>query len=348
MHTMNTTFQTSPHDRSRLGLIDAIKGIASQLIVLHHLAFYGPMSDVALELAPDLIRWLYDYGRVAVQAFLVIAGFLAARRLAPEGRLMAHHPWQLVWKRYLSLALPFLAALVFAMLSAAVARQLMQHDSIPAAPGILQILAHALLIHGITGVESLSAGVWYIAIDFQLFTLLVILLTPGRHNRLGGLLVGVLTLAALFVFNRLPELDAWGIYFFGSYGLGALAYWSSCLNSNWRRIALLVAIGLTALLFDYRIRIAVALALAIFLAIANRNAWMAWPPSRLLSWLGRISYAVFLIHFPVCLLVGALVHRLQPQSPAFNLFGILAAWLLSIAAGTLFYHCIERRLRFKG
>jgi len=51
---------------SRLPLIDALKAIASQLIVIHHLAFYGPMSDYALPLAPKLIPWLYDYARIAV------------------------------------------------------------------------------------------------------------------------------------------------------------------------------------------------------------------------------------------------------------------------------------------
>ncbi|MEY4755596.1 MAG: hypothetical protein RJA34_494, partial [Pseudomonadota bacterium] len=29
----------------RLALIDALKAIGAQFIVLHHLAFYGPMSD---------------------------------------------------------------------------------------------------------------------------------------------------------------------------------------------------------------------------------------------------------------------------------------------------------------
>ena len=37
----------------RLPFIDALKALASQLIVLHHLAFYGPMSDYARSLAPE-------------------------------------------------------------------------------------------------------------------------------------------------------------------------------------------------------------------------------------------------------------------------------------------------------
>lgn len=36
-------------------------------------------------------------------------------------------------------------------------------------------MAHALLLQGIVG-ESLSAGVWYVSIDFQLFADTVLLL----------------------------------------------------------------------------------------------------------------------------------------------------------------------------
>ena len=44
----------------RLPLIDLLKVVASQLIVLHHLAFYGPMADHAAPLMPRVIDWLAD------------------------------------------------------------------------------------------------------------------------------------------------------------------------------------------------------------------------------------------------------------------------------------------------
>jgi hypothetical protein len=43
------------------------------------------MSDVAHPVMPDLLDWLYEYARMAVQIFLVIGGFLAAASLAPHG-----------------------------------------------------------------------------------------------------------------------------------------------------------------------------------------------------------------------------------------------------------------------
>jgi len=58
-----------PDVHTRLAFIDALKAVAFQLIVLHHLAFYGPMSDHAYPLAPALISWLSQDARMAVQAF---------------------------------------------------------------------------------------------------------------------------------------------------------------------------------------------------------------------------------------------------------------------------------------
>ena len=54
----------------RFPAIDFFKAIASQLIVLHHLAAYGPISDAVQQASPSLISWLYDYARMAVQVFL--------------------------------------------------------------------------------------------------------------------------------------------------------------------------------------------------------------------------------------------------------------------------------------
>ena len=72
---------------ARMPLLDAVKGVACVLIVGHHLARYGPMADSASALAPSFFGWLAQHGRLAVQIFLVLAGFLAASSLAPDGVL---------------------------------------------------------------------------------------------------------------------------------------------------------------------------------------------------------------------------------------------------------------------
>lgn len=333
---------------SRMACIDALKAISSQLIVLHHLSFYGPMSDAAHSLAPGLIDWLSDYARIAVQVFLVISGFLAARSLAPGGHLVVPNPLATVWRRYRKLVVPYAAAIVVSIVGAALARGWMVHDSIPAAPHLKQFLAHLLLLHSVLDVDALSAGVWYVAIDLQLFALLIATLWLARAisgGRPWGMpLVAALAVASLFWFNRDAVWDVWAIYFFGAYGAGSLAFWASDPKRSPLVLVLLGAVGVTALAVDFRLRIAVALATALLLAFARRGEWLEhWPRGRVTAYFGKISYSVFLVHFPVCLVVNALVNHLAPGQPVLNALGMLCAWGASNAAGALFYRHVESR-----
>jgi peptidoglycan/LPS O-acetylase OafA/YrhL len=341
-------------------LIDALRAIASQLIVLHHLAFYGPMSDAVAPLAPALFDWLAEHARIAVQAFLVCGGFMAARTLAPDGIPTDAAPGPLLLKRYRRLAPPLLAALAIAVALGALARAVNPHPSIPEAPGLGQLLAHALLLQDVLGVDALSAGVWYVAIDFQLFALAVALLAlaralsgagrPGTHRRartLAVALVAAAGLASLFGFNRDPAWDVWAPYFFGAYALGVCAWWAGSREAPLHWLGLIALAGLAALAFDWRLRIAVALAVALALALSRRTGLLGrWPRSNLLGWLGGIAYSVFLVHFPICVAIGALVWAAFPGQPLASALGLLAAWAASVAGGALFHRHVE--LRFTG
>ena len=336
----------------RLMLIDAFKAVASQLIVLHHLAFYGPMSDWTHRVWPELVTWFSQDARMAVQVFLVVGGFLAARSLAPVGRWTAtRSPGRLLWQRYVRIALPYVAALVVAMLCTELARRWMVHDSLPDAPGLWQFVSHALLLHTLLDVNSLSAGVWYVAIDFQLYALLAGLLWISRTVRSPWpqWLVAVVVLASLFHFNLDAGWDAWALYFFGAYGMGVLTWWATRDPAAWREgrwaMAALLALALLALALDFRGRIALALGVSAVLAAAQLHGWLTtWPRSRAVAYLGRISYSVFLLNFPVALVVNALFTRYGSADPLVQTLGVLLAWVACNVAGAVFHHWVEAPL----
>ncbi|WP_137921183.1 acyltransferase [Hydrogenophaga sp. 2FB] len=339
-----------PGAGERLMFIDLLKAVGSQLIVLHHLAFYGPMSDWTHRLAPELVTWFSQDARMAVQIFLVVAGFLAARSMAP-GAVPRHTPFMAqLGQRYVRTALPYIAALLVAMLCTELARRWMAHDSISPPPELWQFVSHALLLHTLLDMDSLSAGVWYVAIDFQLYALLLGVLWLSRRLPASSAWVMAITVlvvaASLFHFNTDSDWDSWALYFFGAYGLGALTYWTTHDDEAWRSgrwlLGALVAMTLLALAIDFRERIALALTVCVTLACSQRQGWLfTWPRSRVVAYLSRISYAVFLLNFPIALVVNALFTRFGSADAVVQTGGVLLAWLACNVAGALFFHWVE-------
>lgn len=339
---------------NRMPLIDALKAIAALLVLLNHFSSYGPLAEAARDAFPAISGWIFEYCRMAVQVFLVIAGFLAARGLSAEGQALSVSPLPLIWKRYLRLAVPYLAAIGLAIIASAIANQWLDDEAIPARATFVQWLAHAALLHSLLGFDSLSAGVWYIAIDFQLFVLLLGTLWFARAvgDRFISLpvfsilFVSVLALGSLFYFNRDSDWDNWAIYFFAAYALGTLTYWvtESERNPDWLPVIFCVVV--VALIIDFRSRIAVALITALALGISRRWGFMeSRPGGKFLAYLGKISYSVFLVHFPVLLVMNALFSRIAPEDPTANAFGIGLAWAASVAAGAVFYRFVESQAR---
>jgi peptidoglycan/LPS O-acetylase OafA/YrhL len=334
--------------QQRIPLVDAIKAVSAQLIVLHHLAWYGPMSDVAANLSPVLagiLDWLAAHGRYAVAAFLAMGGYLAAQTLSPRGLPSGETPGSLILQRYLRLIVPYAVALVLAVFCAALARQWMVHESIGAPSTLGQFVAHLFLLQDLIGFEALSAGVWYIAIDFQLYALLVVLVWASSR-RLASADIWVpasvlaVALASLFVFNRDPAWDATALYFFAAYALGVGSGWAVRTAQPYRILLALGTIGLAALFLEFRPRIAVALVIALSLGLAHRHL-RTKSGARCLASFSNSSYALFLVHFPVCLLINAALHRLAPRDPGMNVLGLLVAWLASNVVALLFHRHIE-------
>ena len=145
---------------SRLAIIDLLRILAAQVIVLHHLAFYGPLSDYAYPVAARSVDWLYLYGRLAVQIFFVTGGYCLAGSLARRSSARPLTWAGTVIERYFRIGLPYLAALGLALVANEIARTWMSHPSISARPTPGQLLAHVFLLHNVLGYEPLTAGIW--------------------------------------------------------------------------------------------------------------------------------------------------------------------------------------------
>ena len=336
---------------SRLPFLDLLRALASQVIVWHHLAFYGPLSDSARAVAGVLIDGLAEHARLAVQVFFVVSGYLSAVGLRNREPTDLREFGALIGARYRRIGLPYLGALVLALFANEIARHWMAHPSISARPSPGQLLAHVFLVHDLIGYEPLSAGIWYLAIDLQLTALVALVFwlsveLGGRRGVVWARVVLVaLGLSSLFWFNRRPDLDHLALYFMGAFGLGLVTAWSQRGDLGRAFFWLYALLVVLAIVVDFRLRLVVALGTALLLAFGQHFGWHArWPDSRLVRWLARVSYSLFLVHFPVSLVVSAFWISHVPATPWLSLLGMIAAYALSMLVAPMFQHEVERRM----
>ena len=312
----------------RSALIDGLKVLALQLIVLHHIVLYAPMADRVGPSWPWLRHFLTDEARYVVQIFLVIGGFLAARRLSRG----VHSLPRTLLARYMRLV-PMLAVALLAVLAAtALLPPGRWPDWVTPWPTLGQFVAHLLMLQDALGIPSLSAGAWYVAIDFQLYALLAI----GAAWLPRGALpwaVAVLTLASLVRFNRDSGFDAWALYFFTAYGLGVLAAWARQTRAMAWLFGSVCVVHLLAAGLQGRPRVALAALTALALA-----TWASRAPQRGrgaggLGYWSDASYGVFLIHYAVVVAATALWLRLDLSSSPAAWSMLFGCWIASLAAG---------------
>jgi peptidoglycan/LPS O-acetylase OafA/YrhL len=121
-----------------------------------------------------------------------------------------------------------------------------------------------------------------------------------------------------------------------------IAWWASHSERPARWLLVIALLGGLALLTDFRGRLLVAVLVSLGLVWLQRSAWPArWLQQAWMLRLGQISYSVFLIHFPVCLMVNAVVSHLWPADLLANTLGLLTAFGLSLLAGEVLYRCVE-------
>jgi peptidoglycan/LPS O-acetylase OafA/YrhL len=347
-------------ERSQYWLIDVLKVLAAQIIVLHHCVSYGPLAAAASLQLPNVSSIVFDYGRYAVQVFLVAAGYLAAQsaeKLMGVGHAHssgsgARLVLQLAMRRYLRLVGPFVVALLITMVCATLARQWSLDEYIGQPETIAQVLTHLFLLQGVLGYESISAGVWYVAIDWQLFTALAVVYAVFQRPVMRIGVVSILIVASLLYFNRHADYENSFIYFIGAYGLGIFAYWASsanAVNANlpWvsaKKVLLAIAfIVFVSALHSVWLRNYLALGIAFLLLYAGNRSY-SHPQSRLataMQWASARAYCAFLIHFAFILLANTALVAWHVQSPAIGLGFVALISVWSWIAAAYLYRWVE-------
>lgn len=326
----------TPRAMNRSLVIDGAKLLGCLVIMLHHLTLYGPMAEWIAEAWPKTIQFIRENGRYAVQPFLVIGGYLATHSMVSSAHRSLPH---MIWQRYLRLAPQLVMALLLVVLVTwAVGDALATAEWLSPLPDPGVFLAHVFFMQDILGIDAISAGVWYVGIDFQLFIALSLLgwVCVARGIRLeqsnAAPCMAAMTLASIFYFNKAPALDIWAIYYWGAYGLGALVALSSLNAGNKKWLWLALASTVASWAMEPSVRPVLCLATVALLCMCCGRAWdvRQYPVIETLS---KHAYGIFVCHFAVIILVSGLWQTANIQGLEMAMIAFITVVLLSIAIG---------------
>lgn len=333
-------------EEQRLQFIIALRAVASIIIVWHHFALYPPLREWASPLIGGILDWL-EFNARATQVFFVVGGYVMARS-------MSRKDWGVkrfgafVVQRYYRLGIPYLGAVALVLPVYVVARGYLPESVVGSPVSLPQLLAHLFFLQDLLGYEQLSAGLWFVCINFQLG--LVYAATLGLRDTLGrgkvdmvGLLGWPLAIFSLFYFNLNDAWDGWWPFFFPYFFMGTVIHRSLRGGGAKWEFWLYQGVLVAAMVFDWRWRLLSAFVVGFLLYASERMGWgYHWPRNRFITWLGNVSYSLFLVHFPVLVLVAAFWAWMGWVNPHGAAAGLLVAFGLSVAVAGVFHRWIER------
>lgn len=354
---------------TRFVFVDALRGIAALGVACYHITRFGPLAVIAEPVIPSSLQDCFSHGWTGVHIFFVISGFVIAYTFRGV-RVTPGYVLNYAFRRSVRLDPPYWCAIAFVLLIHAV---MSLHPGLISpldVPTVMKtplswklLAAHVLYLQKILGYDNLSAAFWTLCIEVQFYLLYaagygVAQRFWSRHKRTSadaghlGLLVVFAppAMVSLYRWNPVGGNDMWIIHFFCLFFLGMTAWWA--LDG---RVPAWVFWGYTALVvtrlgydwvvrqsFSVELEVAAAAGVAIYvLGRAGRlgsTFGAAW-----LQYLGRISYSLYLIHFPVSHVVTTSGYTLfgGAMSPAAAALWLVLALLASIAAAHVLYTIVE-------
>ncbi len=310
---------------------------------------------------PGAVPYLFRHGWIGVQMFWVIAGFVLVYSLR-NARFTPVEMGRFAARRVLRLGMPYWTAI---LLVAALTVAALLFTNWPPPDDKLswgRLAANLAFLQDILALENITAGTWFVCVDLQLGLAVAAMLWLGRLLTRGsppGGKADVLTLivlfvpvglAALFWWNHDVRFDAWIIYYFHLPLLGMLAWWA--LQERvprtifWAYVAVLAAAAAIRwhLGLDNKfLEVVIALITGLTIYAAGRRGHLHdWLSARWLQFLGRISYSLFLIHYPVSWIVLSAGSRLTGNSAAAAVTWLAVALAASIGAAYLLYDWVEQ------
>jgi peptidoglycan/LPS O-acetylase OafA/YrhL len=341
----------------KIAAVEGLRGWLAWTVVISHIALASNIS--AGGIGPMLGR----AGPVAVMVFIIISGFVISHLI-----ITREEPFRLyIWRRFMRIFPLFAVMCVvgyFTMdlfsrsLQAVIEREggsypwlanMIDYASSTHQYVWAHVAAHLPLLHGAIGNNLLpnaqyafNPPAWSISLEWQFYLAapLILAFLNDRRRWLAAALV-VLIVGTAYAFGAFGEFRSPsflpGAAGFFAVGIASRLGYSYLADKNLRAMAC-VAIALLPFGWD----LTPILIWMIFLAVlfAPTQISKAVFEGRIPQFLGRISYSIYLVHFPVL----GLCHWALPEMSRVTMFFVLIPMVcgLTLLASVVSYYGIER------
>lgn len=331
---------------SRASHVDGLRGIAALWVVLFHVRGGGHLPTLIAAMPAWMVDVFFQAGELGVDIFFVLSGFVMA--LVVDGKAFGtRNVLPFLGRRLVRLSPPLYfsmaAVLAFAWLkSRTVGGEFLL-------PSLTDVLAQATYLHGFFQVPLLNGVYWTLGIEVQFYVVFALLMA-GITALVGPPRVDALRAQMGFVLLVFASLWPLGVLTGPGWTGGFLPYWyafwlGACIR--WRAhlgVCLPVAVALF-LVCDVVLGngslVVAAITGWLLLEGTGTSALRAALASRVVLFVGTVSYSLYLLHPPVTGAAFNLAHRLLPHTVAGETVALGVVIVSCVAAAYVGYRLVE-------
>jgi len=317
----------------RLHHVDIFRGLAAFAVAWFHFTQNGPTDYPDAGFIGNLITASGSKGWLGVEVFFVISGFILPYTMVKGGYSIGDF-YVFVKKRIIRLDPPYFAAIAIFLGPWWISSLRPGFAGEPLTFEPIRLLLHLGYLNAFFDYEWYNPVFWTLAIEFQFYLFLAlyfpILFSENKVLRVLSFLA--IVAAPLLI----PVGKSVVLHYFGLFALGILAahYVLENINVSVYLVGSFLVAGIIVIVNSWWVSgVALASALAI--------AFVRLPDISPLTWLGKVSYSLYLIHIPI----GGRVIRLGKlfaDTLAGQIFALLSAVAVSLAASWVLYRLVEQ------
>ncbi|MQR87066.1 acyltransferase family protein [Bacillus megaterium] len=332
-------------EKKRLEWLDAIRGIGAIMVMIIHLwekhsEYSANQSSITYIILNFLIRGIYDFGKIGVVLFFAVSGFVIPYSLLRHG---SNNVLRFIVSRFFRLYPLY-------WISIGLAVTFVSHEI-----SMKQLIANITMFQGFLFVDNILGAYWTLQIELAFYilcTFLFIFKLLQKDYMIILNIYGWTTFALALAITRyitgleMPVALPLGlaVMFFG---LAFRKYMFQEGNIHTRKIYatlvffLIMTIPISIFAYSqywYKYVITYSIALTFFILFSNfRNKKFIF-----LSFLGKISYSVYLLHPIFALAVYEHLSNTYFGKYVGSFILMLLSIICALISSTIFYYLIEK------